>query len=58
MCQKIFRKISQSEQKICLYLSNICKEVSPINFTKMCHPVLELSLNLCNFSKEVSQLTD
>ena len=32
--------------------------MSPKNFRKISHPELEISLNLCNFSKEAGQLTD
>ena len=32
--------------------------MSPRNFRKIYHPEVELSLYLCNFSKEISQLTD
>ena len=32
--------------------------MSPKNFRKISHPELEISLDLSNFSKEVSQLTD
>ena len=83
MSPKSFRKLSQPELEISLYLSNISKEVSqltdwqtykkftiiwkqctniqgmsPKSFRKIYHPELDISLYLCNFSKEVSQLTD
>ena len=32
--------------------------MSPKKFRKISHPELEISLNLSNFSKKVSQLTD
>ena len=40
---------------------NWCRNIQgmpPKNFRKISHPELEISLQLSNFSKEVSQLTD
>ena len=47
-------------QKIRIIL-NQCTNISgmsPKNFRKISHPVLEISLYLYNFSEELSQLTD